>query len=252
MSKDSANFTDVVTRAADSSILRTNPNKDRTVRMPSEAKALQRDRDRLYGNFTDNREQGALESIEQLSRDITDIVNKDKKNKWREYCKDLDYNKDARKAMVVIKSLSGKPRSEHSFSTLTDPIRPDRLLLTDHIKACAFGEHFSREPFAITKPEKKQLKTTMNNCLRAIKSSHGAAPPTISSSEVKSAISRSKIGRSPGVDGIPNELLKNLPDSALRDPTKIFNTVLPSSISRKNGKGPSLYLSQKKAMPRIN
>ncbi|XP_072380564.1 uncharacterized protein [Diabrotica undecimpunctata] len=77
--------------------------------------------------------------------------------------------------------------------------------------------------------------------------------PTITKSEVRSAISRLKNNKAPGPDGIYAEVLKLIEDNQLDIMTELFNRIYETGILPKDwymSKCPYLYHCQKKQILR--
>ena len=198
---------------------------------PPEAKAIQRERDAGYANYRTTGSADSLAKIGELSSSITDAVNESKKKKRKEFCQNTDYHSDPKGDMDIIKSLSGIQRQAHSYEGLSGPSVPNRFLLTDPLKEQAFCAHFSKAPFGITKEEKKILLGEKKVALGVIKTRGPYNEVSdITRGEIESSIKRCKNGRTPGVDSVNNELLKELPGEALLIIGDLFNSILKNGI----------------------
>ena len=130
-----------------------------------------------------------------------------KKNHWTETCSKLDLKKEGHKAWSLLQSLSGKKQK-----TNPEPIqRGGRWIADNRKKANIFNKHFA----SVNKATRRKhldsaLRKVLKNKEKAAKASIKIFEEDFTLEELNAEMKKLKPRKSPGPDGITNEMLTNL------------------------------------------
>ena len=167
----------------------------------------------------------------KLTAKVRFLTRQWKKCKWRDTCQKLDLNKNGHKAWKLLKNLEGTAKKENPKPVLKD----GRKIVDGHKKANYFNKYFSgvnkssrrrNLDNALWKLYKKKLKVPSCNAL--------PFEQDFTIQELNSAIRKAAPRKSPGPDGITNEMISNLGSIAKEKLLQFMNRTwkegqLPSS-----------------------
>jgi hypothetical protein len=103
---------------------------------------------------------------------------------------------------------------------------PGGLELPDSEKAEALADNLEAQFQPVKDPSDQALIEMDNKAMRAYEYAPESELKLTSPSEVQQAIRDLKVGKAPGPNGIPNRVLRHLPNRARTFLTKVFNAVL--------------------------
>jgi hypothetical protein len=115
----------------------------------------------------------------------------------------------------------GGDASSHSFALCQVP---GGLALSDSERPEALAESLEAQ----FQPVNDLSNPAVNEAMRAYECAPASEPKLTSPSEVLQAIRGLRIGKAPGLNGVPNRVLRHLPKRAITFLTKVFNSVLRS------------------------
>jgi hypothetical protein len=134
---------------------------------------------------------------------------------------------------------------------------PGGLALSDSEKAEVLADSLETRFQPMNDPSDPAVIERVNEAMRAYEYAPASEPKLTSPSEVLQAIRGLKVGKAPGPNGIPNRVLRHLPERAITFLTQVFNAVLrrqyfPSAWEHirvlsilKSGKDPTLHSTHK-------
>ena len=130
-----------------------------------------------------------------------------KKNHWTETCSKLDLHKEGHKAWGLLHSLSGDKQKKNP-----EPIQKGGKWIADNQKkANIFNKHFASVNKGIRRKHMdKALKKILKKKEKAAKASIKLFDTDFTMDEINTEMKKLKVRRSPGPDGITNEMITNL------------------------------------------
>ena len=134
-----------------------------------------------------------------------------KKKHWTETCSKLNLHKEGHKAWGLLHSLSGDKQKKNP-----EPIqRGEDWIANNKEKANIFNKHFANVNKRIRRKQlDKALKKILKKKEKAAKASIEIFEKDFTLDEITAEMKKLKARRSPGPDGITNELITNLGKSA--------------------------------------
>lgn len=142
-----------------------------------------------------------------------------RRKSWQEKTESLNFERDTRKLWKLVKQLNDEGTGRNSKIAL----HKDGNILTGKKAADHFADSFAQDnniEISLEKQQETRVKwqhTGQNEIV------HEALEAPITLSELELAISKLKLRKSPGADGISNEMIKNLGTMAKAKLLQIFN-----------------------------
>lgn len=138
---------------------------------------------------------------------------------WREKTASLNFEKDATKLWRLTKALNDENASEHKIT-----LEEEGKLLTGRSAANAFAHNFAKvSDTEVPNQRKKEIKQEERERTTPEHNIPEAMTTEITSEELRKAIQQLKKKKSPGPDGITNEMIQHLGNTALQKLLDIFN-----------------------------
>ena len=138
---------------------------------------------------------------------VKQLIKAGKKNHWTETCRKLDLRKEGHKAWNLLHSLSGDQRK-----TNPEPIQRNGKWIADNKKkANLFNRHFASVNKRLKrKTLDKALKKVLKNKEKGAGANIKPFEEEFTLDEMRSEMKKLKARKSPGPDGITNEMITNL------------------------------------------
>eukprot|EP01064_Diplonema_japonicum_P038663 TRINITY_DN943_c0_g1_i12.p1 TRINITY_DN943_c0_g1~~TRINITY_DN943_c0_g1_i12.p1 ORF type:complete len:1328 (+),score=253.65 TRINITY_DN943_c0_g1_i12:2183-6166(+) len=160
------------------------------------------------------------ERLGEISRQVQKQIDEGKKRAWADYMKELSQKKDLGHAFRTIKTLDGRKDK--------DPVAPlmagGKLHTSAKQKADVLVEHYAKAFAPHLNKDTKKMLDGENRKSKVIKDLRDRVTcPGISMEELKHALRQLKKGKSPGPDGVYNEMLKHLGGTAMDTLLHLFN-----------------------------
>jgi len=175
-----------------------------------------------------------------------------KRTSWREKTKSLNFEKDSTKLWKLTKQLNDESSRAYHKITLTENDR----ILTQKQAANRLADTYAKASDIHIKPDQQKYARGEQRKRMTTKAADAAMeqPPTCQ--ELKGALKKLKLRKSPGPDGISNEMLRNMGVAAINKLLEIFKlsweqgalpqiwkeaTMMPIHKKGKDPKEPSSY-----------
>ena len=143
----------------------------------------------------------------KMTGQVRNLTKSGKKNHWTETCSKLDLRKEGHKAWGLLHSLSGDKRKRNP-----EPIqRGGRLIANNQKKANIFNKHFASVNKRVRRKHlDKALQKILKKKEKAAKANIKIFETDFTIDEMNAEIKKLKARKSPGPDGITNEMITNL------------------------------------------
>jgi hypothetical protein len=173
---------------------------------------------RLRRQWQVTRDPALKAQVNRLQRSVTYRLNEWRNEQWSETLESLDSEDQ---------SLWKMTRRVMRVPTPSLPLQvPGGLALSDSEKAEALGDSLQAQFQLMNDPSDPAGIEMLNEAMCAYEYAPASEPKLTSPSEIPQAIRGLMDGKAPGPNGIPNRVLRHLPQRAIPSLTKVFNAVL--------------------------
>ena len=171
-----------------------------------------KEKQRLFRQFMKQRTPAAREAYVKARREADACKRSSKAESWNRLCEDLEFDVNGTKKLIY--QLANSYRKGHKQKPFNIKAEGSDEVLTEphEIKEC-WTNYFS----SLLNVQQHQELTTMSEPTAVV------GHKLITEHEVESAVKRSKSGKAPGCDIIPNEVYKAGEHEMVRRLTAIFN-----------------------------
>jgi ribonuclease HI len=142
-----------------------------------------------------------------------------RRTSWKEKTEALNFEKDTRKLWKLAKQLNDEDTGRNPRIAICK----DGNILTGKQAADYFAESFANDNNIIISPEKQREICEKRQTTGSDVNIHEIMEKPITSRELEVAISKLKMRKSPGIDGVSNEMIKHLGSPAKTKLLQIFN-----------------------------
>jgi ribonuclease HI len=142
-----------------------------------------------------------------------------RRSSWKEKTESLNLERDTRKLWKLVKQLNDEGIGRNTRITLYK----DRNILTGKRAANYFADAFAEDNNIKVSPEKQQEVRESQQNIGQDEPIPEVMEAPITLKELEHAISKLKMKKSPGADGVSNEMIKNLGTAAKAKLLQIFN-----------------------------
>ncbi|BFZ08560.1 hypothetical protein BsWGS_11599 [Bradybaena similaris] len=142
-----------------------------------------------------------------------------RRKSWREKTESLNLERDTRKLWKLIKQINDEGTEKNSKITFTK----EGNILTRKQTADLFADTFAKDSNIDVSPDKQREIRVKSQHTQQNETTPEALEAPLTLSELEMAISKLKMRKSPGSDGISNEMIKNLGTAAKMKLLEIFN-----------------------------
>jgi hypothetical protein len=160
----------------------------------------------------------AVHEYNVAKREATRVIAEERRRSFEEMAEELDINSDL---FGLLKGIRGEGPSPRDPAVINRP-PPLRPAATDKEKA----ELFVKEYAAVSRVERRREDREIKKQARAALRKKCPCPrmcDPFTLGQLKGALRKLKTGKSPGGDGIYNEMLKNLPSCTINTMLSLFN-----------------------------
>ena len=198
-------FVDCVQKAAAIAIPQKVCRKKETPWMNADLMTLIQERNRLRRDMGANRDTWVAKT-----REVLETTKEAKRITWRAHLEEVTRTKDAKKAWVVVKSLSGSARAQDGKTLVYN----GREYVSDKAKASAFiQEHATFSGRKSDRSSRRAVRELRSGVRRLLGSPSQELEQAFTPEELAAALNTVKAGKAGGPDGVAPDLLKHLPQN---------------------------------------
>jgi hypothetical protein len=203
----------VIKKAARDAIPLRPKRKDRNIWVTAEIKRLRRERNELRRNIAVRRD----EWVEKC-RELVEKTREAKRRVWRNNLERIRESKDITEAWALVRGLSGTRKSGESKAIVYN----NRRCATNKAKANAFVQEYAEVSSRKSTKGTRREAVEINNILRQ-QEPREEIGEDFKYSELAAATRKIKKKKAAGPDDLSSDMVRELPESALRELLAIFN-----------------------------